>query len=334
MGGGILKFDFINNIKKYFILGSNSSYFNSSVLKRLQNSGQAVFDYNFLMSLNEKKYKKYLSQAYFIKTEQVLHLNRPKTFSEKIQWLKLYDNIPLKTQLTDKVLAKDWVKSKIGEQFIKPTLWVGKNFDLIPFDSLPNTFIIKANHGCKWHFIVKDKQKFIENSRLFTISKITMDGWMEQSFFGWSDFETQYKNIDPKIIIEELYREDINVSPLEFEVWCFNGTPKIIQQISKEIKKSRIVNTFDENFRNIDLKFLQDDIIENSIPDVNLKKAVDLSKILAENFKFVRVDWMLYKNHLYFEEMTFTPLSGYFSFPDEYKHWQSTLGNMLNLKGG
>lgn len=296
-------------------------------------NGESVFDYSFIMSLDEKDYEKYLSYAYFIKEKKTLNLKNPKTVNEKIQWLKMNDNLPIKAQLTDKVLVRDWVKDKIGEKYLKNVLWVGKEFDKIPFDSLPDSFIIKTNHGCKWHFIVKNKQTFLANSQLFRITKITVDNWMTQSFFGWSDFETQYKNIAPQIIVEELYRDANTKGTTEFEVWCFNGEPKISQEIRKENKEPRVVSTYDENLKNIDLKFDKSDIIKKQECNDYLLKAVELSKILCKDFKLVRVDWMLHNNQLYFCEMTFTPYSGFISFPNEYQQWQLTLGKMLNLKG-
>ena len=79
-----------------------------------------------------------------------LNLKHPKTLSEKIQWLKIYDTTPLKAQLTDKVSVRDWIKQKISEKYLKPVLQICDNFDAINWDSLPNSFIIKCNHGCKW----------------------------------------------------------------------------------------------------------------------------------------------------------------------------------------
>ena len=245
-------------------------------IKKFRNNGDAVFNYDFMMSLKEKDYPKYLCLAYKIKTGQKLNLKHPKTLNEKIQWLKIYDNIPIKAQLTDKVLVRDWVKEKIGEEYLKPVLWIGDNFDDIPFDKLPNSFIIKCNHGCKWQFIIKNKNKFIENKQVYSYVKNHIDGWMKQSFFGWSDFETQYLNIKPQIIIESLLRDNINKSNNEFWVWCVDSLSYIMKS-EKEYHK----------------------------------KALELSSILAKDFKFVRVDWIVYKGKLYFGEMTFTPMSGF-----------------------
>ena len=284
------------------------------------------------MSLNEKDYPKYLSLAYLVKTGQKLNLKKPSSLSEKIQWLKLYDNMPVKAQLTDKVLVRDRIKDKIGEEYLKPVLWIGNDFDSIPFETLPDSFIIKANHGCKWHFIVKGKQTYLDNSRLFQASKVAMDEWMKQSFFGWSDFEVQYRDIKPQIITEELLREK-EAQTNEFEIWCFNGIPKIIQDIKKENQRTKSVCSYDENFNYLNLNFIENAVIENHECSGQLLKAVELSRILSEEFKLVRVDWMQHKDRLYFNEMTFTPYSGFLPANDEWKEWQLKTGDMLNLKG-
>ncbi len=295
---------------------------------RLRRGGEAVFDYNFLMSLNEKDYKKYLCQAYYIKTGQKLNLKHPKTLNEKIQWLKLFDNKQQKSELTDKVLVRDWVREKIGDEYLKPVLWIGDKFDDIPFSSLPFSFIVKCNHGCKWQFIIKDKDKFLNEKRLFNTIKMYTDNWLIQSFFGWSDFETQYLNINPKIIIEPLFIEFEEV-----EVLCFNGEAKVIQKFKYDNKRTRFYHTFDENFNSINLSFRAEEKYFETQADEILKKAVELSKTLANGFKFVRIDWMFYQNKLHFGEMTFTPYSGFIFFAENHNELQIKLGKILNLKG-
>ena len=286
------------------------------------------------MSLPEKYYGKYLCRSYRLKTGKRLRLKKPKTFSEKIQWLKIYDNLPIKTQLTDKVLVRDYVKDKIGEKFLKPVIQVCSSFDEINFESLPDSFVVKCNHGCKWHFIIKDKKSYLEDAVLFDYTRSNIYEWMRQSFFGWSDFETQYRNIQPAILIEPLLREKVDEPCEEIEVYCFNSIPRVFQR-KKHVGTSCHISTFDENYCSLDLKFHPKHVvIKDDTADEYIREAVELSKELAKDFKLVRVDWQIYKNHLYFEEMTFTPYSGFFVFSGGYEDWDIKLGKILNLKGG
>lgn len=96
---------------------------------------------------------------YFEYTGETLNLDNPKTFNEKIQWLKLYDSTPLKTRLADKYAVRDWVKEKIGEQYLLPLLGVWDRFEDIDFDKLPQKFVLKCNHGSGYNIIVRDKTK-------------------------------------------------------------------------------------------------------------------------------------------------------------------------------
>ncbi len=301
----------------------------------LRNNGSAVFDYSFLMSLDEKEYEKYLKRAYFLKTGKKLNLKHPKDINEKIQWLKLYDNLPIKTTLTDKVLVRDWVKDKIGAVYLKPVLQICQNFDEINFDSFPETFIIKCNHGCRWHAIIKNKKEFLENLQLKKYIKEHIDSWLTQSFFGWSDFELQYKNIKPQIIVEQLLRENVDKDSAGIQIYFFNSAAQIIYKYQRILDSdwTTYYSAFDKNYNPIDIKFEYKSKQKNEEADNLIKEAVDLSKKLAYNFKFVRVDWLIYKGKLYFEELTFTPYSGYFQFFDKYAQWNRKLGNMLNLKG-
>jgi len=295
-----------------------------------RNPDDCVFNYDFMMSLKEKDYPKYLSKAYFIKTGKKLNLRKPETLNEKIQWLKIYDNLPIKAQLTDKVLVRDWVKDKIGEEYLKPVLQICDKFEDIDFDKLPESFIIKCNHGCKWNVVVRKKKEYLNNKKIYNISMKIINNWLSQTFFGYSDFETQYKNITPKIIIEPLMRENADAEGKEKEIYifCFNSLPKIFHRYEFDTEKNkRVYTTLDENYDYVNI-FSNTEAKE---ADNILKQAVELSKKLAENFKFVRVDWFIFKEKLYFEEMTFTPLSGYINFVD--KDLDIKLGNMLSLKG-
>lgn len=300
-------------------------------LKDLSNMFMQVppppYQYDFLAALSEKEYPKYLKAIYKHATGKVLNLKNPKKFSEKIQWLKLHDSTPIKSQLTDKVLVRDWVKDRIGEEYLKPLLQVAKTYDDIDFEKLPEKFIMKANHGCKWHYKIKNKENFLNTEALQKIVKRQFDGWMEQCFGFFGGFEMQYKNIDPQIIIEELLVFEKDEFPIEIEVYCFNGEPKITQKI--KYSEVREASVFDENLELMDFKFGENYVALNEVADEQIKKAVELSKILAKEFKLVRVDWLLKDNKIYFNEMTFTPFSGFYLLDDE---WDLKFGSFLNLK--
>ena len=350
----------------------------NKVLKHWRNFqdeiGEPPYNYYFLQNLSESEYPKYLSKLYKMKTGERLNLKHPKTFNEKIQWIKLYGITSLMRECTDKVKVRDYVKERIGEEYLKPVLQIIPNesketmrchceqvnnnlglarqsgdisndipdchgtqnvvaprndrepndvstyFDKIDFDKLPSSFVIKTNHGCKWQYIIKNKEEYKKNKRLFEETKKQMTGWLEQEYWIWGGFELQYRNIEPKIIIEPLLN-----GAVDFELYYFNSNLKILRKIYNNGTDK--ISVYDEKFNNINLKFMPKDILVNEPIDEMLIKAISLSFELAKDFKFIRIDWLNYENRLYFNEMTFTPFSGFCRFD---KNWNKILGGFLN----
>ena len=175
--------------------------------------GEPPYDYDLLINLKESEYPKYLKKMFYNITGKKLNLRHPKTFNEKIQWIKLYDSTPLKTQLTDKVLVRDWVKDKIGDEYLKPVLWIGNNFNDIPFEELPEKFIIKANHGCKWHYIIKNKNDFVNNSILK--EELTQDG--KQILVRINDNGEYTNKDDKKMQIDNVQKNQSALRAVYFE---------------------------------------------------------------------------------------------------------------------
>ena len=285
------------------------------------------YSYDFVMNMNEKDYPQYLKKYYKFKMGKNLNLKNPKTFNEKIQWLKLHDTTKLKIELTDKVLVRDWIKKQIGTDYLKPVLQICKNFNEINFEKLPTSFIIKANNGCKWHHIVKNKEKFLNSQKEFNETKNKFDGWMTQSLFGYTGFELQYKSIKPQILIEKLLIDDINDLPIEYEVFCTNGIPFMFQEIKYDFPPTCCV--WNRKFEEARIRFNPKYIHKSTEIKESLKEAVDLSKTLSKEFVLVRVDWLVHNEKLYFNEMTFTPFSGFYRFPKEEA--DLFMGRMINL---
>ena len=306
--------------------------------------GEPPWSYDFLINLDKSEYPKYLKKIYKLRTDEDLPLkwdfkskalvidkNRCKTFNEKIQYLKLYDNFLQKKLCTDKVQVRDYVQQKIGDEYLKPVLQICKNFDEIDFEKLPDEFVIKCSHGCKWHFIIRNKEDLLKNEGLIVRIKKQITGWMEQEFWPWEGFEMQYQFqgiLEPKLLIEPFMAEENNESCTEIEVFCFNGEPRLFLKV--KYLQQREISYYDENFNQIDLILHPDGYnkIIKEKADEFVRQTKDISKKLSEGFKLVRVDWMIYKGKLYFEEMTFTPYSGFVPFD---KNWEKKLGSWIEL---
>ena len=147
-----------------------------------------------IIRLNDKMYLKIL---YKIILNKKLDLNNPKTFNEKLQWLKIYDRNPEYTKMVDKYDVKKYVSDLIGKQYIIPTIGIFNNFDEINFDELPNRFVIKSTNDSGGTFICNDKTKINWND-----VKIKINQSLKKNYY-YNCREWPYKNIKPRIIIEE-----------------------------------------------------------------------------------------------------------------------------------
>ncbi|MBD5444595.1 MAG: hypothetical protein HDR29_03485, partial [Lachnospiraceae bacterium] len=181
--------------------------------------------YRKAKTFDASEYENEIVKMYALIYGKKLDLKNPLTFSEKIQWLKVNDSTPLKAILADKYLVREWVQEKIGEQYLIPILGVWDAFEEIKIDELPQSFVLKANHGSGWNVVVKDKRQINrkEVQRKF-------DEWLSLNFALLEGYELQYLNIPPKIIAEE-YIEDFNDNLYDYKIYCFNGNPEYIQVV-------------------------------------------------------------------------------------------------------
>ena len=263
-----------------------------------------VRDYEYYSHLDPSQYENELKLWYSRVMKKDLNLDPPVTYDEKIQWLKLYDSTPIKTRLADKYLVRDWVSEKIGEKYLIPILGVWDNFDEIDFDKLPNQFVLKANHGCGWNIIVKNKAQFdVESAR----KKFAV--WMKTNFaFKWG-LELHYMNIKPKIIAEQ-YLENDNNDLYDYKVFCFNGKAESIMYLSDR-KNGLKMAFYDLNWNKLPFVYSYP-LNEEDIPrPAQLEKLIELAEKLAEGFAHVRVDfYILNDGSIKFGEMTFTSAGG------------------------
>lgn len=261
-------------------------------------------DYKFYKDLLPSQYEAELKRWYKQIMNKDLDLDNPKTFNEKIQWMKLYDCTDLKTQLSDKYLVRDWVASKIGEQYLIPIYGVWDSFDQIDFEQLPKKFVLKANHGCGWNIIVQNKNELDKK-----IAKKRMDTWMATNFAFKAGLELQYMNISPKIIAEE-YLENENDDLYDYKVFCFNGKAESIMYLSNRQHGLRM-SFFDLDWNRLPFVYNYPPNKQDIPRPQNLKRMINLAEKLAEGFAHVRVDfYVLNDGSIKFGEMTFTSLSG------------------------
>lgn len=279
------------------------------VMSRLFKSHRATeFLYKKSKETSPEKYKEELIKIYGLRTGEKLNLENPKTFNEKIQWLKLYDDATqVKTKLTDKYLVREWIADKIGGQYLIPLLGVWDKFEDVEREKLPDRFILKTNHGSGCNVLVRNKEKINWKE-----VKEKFDYWMSLNFAFMGGFEMQYMDIRPKIIAEQ-YIENEGGNLYDYKIHCFNGKPEYIQVIGDRDLKTHnakeafyntewILQPFTYTYPRYE--------IEKRKPD-KLQEMLRIAGILSKGFAYVRVDlYELDNGDIKFGEMTFTPTSG------------------------
>lgn len=264
--------------------------------------------------------------------KQKLDLHNPKTFSEKLQWLKLYDRRPEYTIMVDKYTVKDYVSSIVGREYVIPTLGAWNSPEEIDFDSLPNQFVLKTTHGggSSGVVICRDKDTF---DRTAAVAKLQLR--MSQNIYKFSK-EWPYKKVPKRVIAEQYIEPSPNSEDLsDYKWYCFNGEPKFCQVIQNRTTDESI-DFFDENWARqefIGLIPASQPYLHSSDADIprpdNLETQIRIARALSKNIPFSRIDLYDVGGRVLFGEITFFPASGFGVLrPEQYNE---ILGNMIEL---
>lgn len=249
----------------------------------------------------------------------------PKTYNEKLQWLKVFYHNPLWTKLVDKFEVKDYVAGLIGDEYVIPTLGVWDNYDDIDFDKLPNQFVLKCTHDSGGLVICKDKSRLDMEAARKKIEK-------SLSFnYYWRNREWPYKNVKPRIIAEQ-YLEDSKTSELrDYKFFCFNGQVKAMFIATDRGKKGEEVkfDFFDEDFNHLDLRQTHPMANKPIEKPLNFEKMKDLASVLSKDLPEARCDFYEVDGHLYFGEITFFHHGG--DVPFHPASWDYTFGSWIQL---
>ncbi len=266
----------------------------------------------------------YLRIYFYLKMGRKLDFNAPKTYNEKLQWLKLYDEKVRKSSyLVDKYLAKDYVAEKIGKEHIIPTLGVWDDADDIDFDSLPNKFVLKCTHDSGGLVICTDK-----NNLDIEKTKQLFKNGLNSTFYKFAR-EYVYAGVKPRIIAEEYMIDEIDDELRDYKIFCFNGQPKIFMIAAGRQKGCNTTTFYDTNFNRLDLTSGYPNADFDYEKPNGFERMLKLAEKLSEGFIHVRVDFYSVNGHIYFGEMTFYHQAGL--VPINPIEWDYKMGSMMKL---
>lgn len=274
---------------------------------------------NEVQKLNDQKF---IEKYYLQRFGREIDLQNPKTFSEKIQWIKLNYRNNLMTRCADKFEVRDYIKEKNLDYILNDIYGVYDAVSEIDLSKLPNEFVLKATHGSGWNSICYNKESLNWKDEFKKIEE-----WLNTNYYNIGR-EWVYKNIKPRIICEKLLIDEESSLPKDYRFFCFNGQPKLIQ-VDVDQSQGRKRNIYDINWNKM--------AFEHGFPmsksthkkPKNLSLMIEIAEKLSEDFPFVRVDLYNINGKIYFGELTFYPGNGFGVFkPDVY---DSVIGSYLDL---
>lgn len=251
-----------------------------------------------------------------------LNLDNPRTFNEKLAWLKINDRNPLYTRLADKYQVKQYVAEMIGEEYVVPCYGVWSRFEDIDWNKIPDQFVLKATHDSSGATICKNKNDLNKES----IRK-KFDATIKRNYY-WSEREWVYKNIKPRIIADKLLDDHVSKKLLDYKFLCFDGKPVYMYCTVKD--EEIFENYYDMNFNPIDINHgFPRKKPEFDKPE-NFEQMILFAAKLSQGMPFVRVDFFNVEGHIYFGEFTFYDWGGCRRFAQEHQDFE--LGKLIKLR--
>ena len=275
----------------------------------------------YYASLSPSDQKKELAEFYINAIGKTPDFDNPKSFTEKIQWIKFNQSTQIKGLLSDKYEAPKYVAEHYPNIKIIPQLGVWDKAEDIDFSKLPQQFVLKCNHGSAMNIIVKDKSKL-------NIAKTRkkLNDWLKVDYDMVNGmYENHYKFINRKIIAET-YIEEPDGNLHDYKFHCFMGEPKFIEFIGDRLSNTHTIHSsiYTADWKKTDIAFNNDTPYEQefSKPE-KFPQMLELAKEMAKDYNYVRVDFYYINNEIYFGELTFTPDSGIIKFnpPQTDEEW-------------
>ena len=239
----------------------------------------------------------YLKIVYRLRVRRKLNLDSPRTFTEKIQKMKIEDHNPLYVKIADKYEVRSYVEERIGKEYLTKIYGIYNSPDELDLEKIPNKCVLKTTHDSGGCIIINDKSKID-----LTSVKKRMCKYMKRNFY-WKGREWCYRDIQPRILCEELLEDKEKKDLYDYKFLCFHGRPKLLFVASNRFEKPRY-DFFDMEFRHLDINLDECNTALKIEKPVNYDKMVELVQKLSQGFEQVRVDFYNISGRIVFGELT------------------------------
>lgn len=244
--------------------------------------------------------KAFLKYKFHQKLGYPLDLRTPRTFNEKLNWIKLHDRRALLTHLADKYRVREYVEERVGEQYLTHLLGVYEHAEQIDWCSLPDQFVLKVNQGCKSNIICSDKRRLDVE-----VAATKLDRWLgENGYFPRREWP--YKDIPPRIVCEEYLEGDPDWGLLDYKFFCFDGTPTFVA-VDFDRFSNHTQYFYDMDWQRQPFMHGLPTPDRDAPRPPNLDTMIEVASTLSEGFPFLRVDLYNCDGRVIFGELTFHP---------------------------
>ena len=306
---------FCDKTKKTFLKIVSESYSNFNISELKDDKERKLFTKNLT------EFYIYARTKYLMEHKVNYNESNLITFQDKLNYLVIHESPQYKSFIVDKIRLSDYSKKILGKNICVPIIKIYDNIEDINFKDLPNKFVMKYNHGSGMNIICQDKKKFDLHK-----AKKKLYKWKNINY-GLFTTEFQYMYVKRKIYIEKFLQKSV----IDYKVYCFNGNPKFI--LAKiPLKKKKLKNYYDLEWKYIKIDKHQKNLtqLHKFIKPNNLKLMLRYSKLLSQEFVFVRVDLYEINNQVFLGELTFTPMNSFKNWKD--KNTSIRIGNLIDIK--
>ena len=301
-------------------------------MNKIRKIVKIIIDKNFrTMVLGRRGFYKtmpddiYLKRVFKSYMGRTLDLENPKTYNEKLQWLKINERRPEFTMMVDKYKVRDYIKQVLGEEYLIPLLGVWDVPDAIDFNSLPDQFVLKCNHNSGRGMYICTNKKELD---IRSVKKNLEKGLKEEYYYQGREWP--YKDVPKKIIAEKYMIDPVTKDLRDYKFYCFNGKVKFVMINSdRNSDQPTKADYFDRSFNWLDFQWgYEHSRIKPEKPH-DFEKMIEIAEKLSQNMKHVRIDLYYCANKIYFGEITFFDGSGFDKI--EPIEWDYKIGSWIEL---